>query len=87
MVVKITFESIVETIGKKSSMSDFVEVHSTGVEEAKDTFNTWISKGVGIRGASGVYHPILDGGGKIKVKDVRDISSGPSKTTKKKAKA
>lgn len=72
MIARIKFDGVVKDSEKKTSMSDHIDIHSVDLETAKSTFERWVSTGVGIKGDSGVFHPI-GSGGEIKFKKIEEV--------------
>lgn len=94
MIARIKFEGTVKDGKKKSTLPDYVDIHvpPEGLNTAKEIFLNWVEIGAGIKGESGVFHP-LRGNGKIKIESVTEIDGGeeastpsPKKTTTVKAK-
>ncbi len=76
MIVRFKFLGIVtDASGKKFKMKDHVDIHSVSRIKAKGIFNVWLRKGCGIRGDSGVYHP-LGNEGKIELLDIVELKRG-----------
>ena len=68
MIVKIDFDGIVRDGKKKTNLPDSVRIHSNSTEQAKLFFDLWIGKADGIRGDTGIFHPVGD----IKIKKVEE---------------
>lgn len=60
MIARVEFESIVKHPRTKteSRMKDEVLIHVVDVGLASQIFTDWINRVEGIRGSSGVFHPI-----------------------------
>ena len=72
MIVRISFTGITKNDKHKSTLEDYIEIHIGGVKEAKEAFSTW-TRGCGIRGASGIFHP-LNGYGDVKIKAITEVT-------------
>lgn len=77
MIVRIKFEGEVTEGKKKSVLPDHIDIHVPPGEaqKAKEIFLDWTKKNAGIRGASGIFHPLL-GDGRIKIKSVQEKTDG-----------
>jgi hypothetical protein len=80
MIVRVKFEGIVRAGEDKiSKLKDYIDIHvvsgKLGLECAKSRFELWVSKSIGIKGASGVYHPVdpTNNAGEVKVISVEEI--------------
>lgn len=72
MIVRITFIGLVPSpTGKKKGYRDCIDVHVSSVDDAKKMFKKWLGHNSGIRGKSGVFHP-LDGFGDIQLESVEE---------------
>lgn len=71
MIARIKFEAIVVDGKDKSTMQDHIDIQCPNEDTkwAKSLFSKWIASNVGLRGASGTFHP-LNGYGDIKVKSI-----------------
>lgn len=73
ILAEVPFEGIV---GKHKQL-DTARIHCTGLKEAKEIFMRWVSRAEGIRGESGIFHP-LAGYGDIRIKgniiELRDFT-------------
>lgn len=74
MIAKIKFEGVVNDGKKKSVLPDSLKIHIQpgGKKTAKEIFARWMEKSNGIRGDSGVFHP-LGGFGTIEIKGVEEV--------------
>lgn len=73
MIVRIKFEGIIFAGKKKQVLADFVDIHSASPTSAKVVFLNWVDMGAGVKGNSGVFHP-LKGDGEIKLLNVAERS-------------
>lgn len=74
MIAKVHFEGIIKEGKKKSTRPDTVQIHIPpgDLNQGKVIFERWIEgPSLGIRGDSGVFHP-LQGLGTIKVGKVEE---------------
>lgn len=58
MIARIHFEGIVKKGKKKSVLPDYIDIHVIDLEAGKLTFESWVSKSIGLRGHTGIFHPI-----------------------------
>lgn len=73
MIVRVKFEGTVgHPKAKESHLTDHVDIHAQNIDSAKEIFIQWINTGMGLRGASGVFHPLLNNGC-IKTKEVKEV--------------
>lgn len=77
MIVRIHFEGVVKHEKIRSIVKDYVDIHAGETKEAKEIFLSWIAKSMGIKGNSGIFHP-LAGLGDIKIKSMENIPSKKS---------
>lgn len=81
MIARIHFTGITKKDKTKSTLEDHVDIHvnADGLKEAREIFSSWTAKGAGIRGASGVFHP-LNGYGDVKIKSVTEVTKTGAST-------
>lgn len=74
MIVKVNFVGTVLDGTKKSTLPDTlkIHIHPGGKKKAKELFLNWVKITNGIKGDSGVFHP-LNGYGTIEVKNVEEV--------------
>lgn len=60
MLARIRFEGIIKNEKKKSVLPDHVDIHvpPDGLITARTIFDEWILKAEGIKGETGVFHPL-----------------------------
>ena len=82
MIARVHFTGITKKDKTKSTLEDHVDIHvnSDGLKEAREIFSSWTAKGAGIRGASGVFHP-LNGYGDVKIKSVTEVTKNGAAVT------
>ncbi len=56
--MRVSFYGIVTEGRKKKKMRDHVDIHVGSVNPVKAMFQGWLSRSAGIRGDSGVFHPL-----------------------------
>jgi hypothetical protein len=80
MIIRVKFEATVTEGEKKSVIEDSVDIHSPtdDLMWAKNLFNKWKANNSGIKGNSGVLHP-LNGYGDIKIKSAEVLKEPKSK--------
>lgn len=73
MIVRVNFEGTITEGKKKSVLPDFLDIHvPTGaLDMAKEIFTSWLNTSAGVKGNSGVFHP-LGNFGQIKIKKVEE---------------
>lgn len=67
MIVRIKFKASV----KNHSMYDELDIHAKTVKDAKGVFEYWLSRGLSLRGNSGIFH-LQEGYGKIKFRSAKE---------------
>lgn len=58
MIARIEFFGIVFEGQKRKKMKDHVDIHVGSLKGVRPMFLGWIARSAGIRGDSGVYHPV-----------------------------
>jgi hypothetical protein len=73
MIARVRFEGIVKDGKKKAILPDFIDIHvpPESLDLAKSTFEHWLDRNSGVKGNSGVFHPINEYGS-IKVKSIEE---------------
>lgn len=73
MIVQVKFKGIITEGKTKSELPDSVKIHAApeGKERTKELFLSWVERNAGIKGDSGVFHP-LNGFGTIKILKVEE---------------
>lgn len=73
MIAQVTFTATIKSGKKKSVQTDTIHIHSVELDDAKSTFQEWITdpKVVGIRGIK-MFHP-LSANGSIKLSKVVEL--------------
>jgi hypothetical protein len=83
MIIRIKFEGTVVNGEDKSTITDHIDIHSptSNTIWAKNLFLKWISDNSGIKGTSGIMHP-LNGRGDIKIKSIEELKEVKPKKEK-----
>lgn len=71
MIIRITFEGIVKSGKKRSILPDHLDIHAASIDGVKEMFLGWVVGAKAIRGDSGIFHPV-ENGGEIKIKSVKE---------------
>ena len=58
VIVRVEFFGIVQEGNKRKKMRDYVDIHVGSMKGVKPMFLGWIARSAGIRGNSGIYHPL-----------------------------
>jgi hypothetical protein len=72
MIARVSFTGITKKDNKRSTLEDHIDLHANDLKEAREIFSSWTKAG-GIRGASGIFHP-LNGYGDVRIKAVTEMS-------------
>lgn len=72
MIVRVEFFGIVFENKKQKRMRDHVDIHVGSIKGVRPMFLGWVARSAGIRGDSGVYHP-LGAMGKIEIVSVEQV--------------
>ena len=72
MIARIEFFGIVNENGKRKKMRDHVDIHVGTLKGIRPMFLGWIARSAGIRGDSGIYHP-MGREGKIEIISVNKV--------------
>lgn len=58
MIVRVEFFGFVIENKKRKKMRDHVDIHVGSIKGVRPMFLGWIARSAGIRGASGIFHPV-----------------------------
>lgn len=72
MIVRVEFFGIVQEGKKQKKMRDHIDIHAGSTKTVKAMFQGWCARNSGIRGDSGVLHP-LGRDGRIEIVSVEKV--------------
>jgi hypothetical protein len=74
VIARVNFKGIVMRGPKKLVMRDHVDIHLASLKSAEAMFKMWMARADGIRGDSGVFHP-LKTYGKIEIMSIKEATA------------
>lgn len=72
MLARVEFLGIITEDGKKKGLRDHIDIHVGKLAEAEIILKSWLKQGVGLRGDSGIFHPLVNKWGEIVIKSVKE---------------